>query len=51
VKKGDELGTLVLKKNGKVFAESKLVAKQDVRVASWWKLFKRVLGEWTKAEK
>ncbi|ASS91803.1 MULTISPECIES: D-alanyl-D-alanine carboxypeptidase family protein [Aeribacillus] len=51
VKKGDELGTLVLKKNGKVFAESKLVAKQDVRVASWWKLFKRVLGEWTKADK
>ncbi|MGM7721307.1 D-alanyl-D-alanine carboxypeptidase family protein [Metabacillus sp. Hm71] len=48
IKKGDELGSLVLKKEGKVIAESKLVAEKDVTSANWWKLFKRVMGDFTK---
>ncbi|MEC2075764.1 D-alanyl-D-alanine carboxypeptidase family protein [Metabacillus fastidiosus] len=49
VKKGDELGTLILKKNEKVIAKSPLVAEKDVEEASWWNLFKRVLGDATKS--
>ncbi|PMC39489.1 D-alanyl-D-alanine carboxypeptidase [Bacillus sp. UMB0899] len=49
VKKGDELGTLQLKKEGKVIAESKLVAEKDIDEASWWTMFKRVMGDFTKA--
>ena len=49
VKQGDELGTLQLKKDGKVIAESKLVAEKDINEASWWTMFKRVMGNFTKA--
>ncbi|MCV9888275.1 D-alanyl-D-alanine carboxypeptidase family protein [Metabacillus halosaccharovorans] len=49
VKKGDELGTLQLKKDGKLIAESKLVAEKDIDEASWWTMFKRVMGDFTKA--
>ncbi|MCM3440873.1 D-alanyl-D-alanine carboxypeptidase family protein [Metabacillus halosaccharovorans] len=49
VKKGDELGTLQLKKDGKLIAESKLVAEKDIDEASWWTMFKRVMGNFTKA--
>ncbi|WP_026558929.1 D-alanyl-D-alanine carboxypeptidase family protein [Bacillus sp. J37] len=49
VKKGDELGTLQLKKDGKLIAESKLVAERDIDQASWWTMFKRVMGNFTKA--
>ncbi len=49
VKKGDELGTLQLKKEGKIIAESKLVAQKDIDEASWWTMFKRVMGNFTKA--
>ncbi|MGM0874071.1 MAG: D-alanyl-D-alanine carboxypeptidase family protein [Bacillota bacterium] len=49
IKKGDELGSLQLKKDEKVIVESKLVAEKDIDEASWWKLFKRIMGDFTKS--
>lgn len=49
VKKGDVLGTLIIKKNNEVLSESPLVAKEDIEEASWWKLFKRTIGTFTKS--
>ncbi|MBA2870059.1 D-alanyl-D-alanine carboxypeptidase (penicillin-binding protein 5/6) [Anoxybacillus calidus] len=49
IKKGDQLGTLVLKQNGKVVLESPLVAKENVAAASWWDLFKRTFGWFVKS--
>jgi D-alanyl-D-alanine carboxypeptidase (penicillin-binding protein 5/6) len=49
IKKGDQLGTLVLKQNGKVILESPLVAKENVAQASWWDLFKRTFGWFVKS--
>jgi serine-type D-Ala-D-Ala carboxypeptidase (penicillin-binding protein 5/6) len=49
VKKGDELGKLILKNNGKVVSESPLVAGTNIDEASWWKLFKRTVGAFTKS--
>ncbi|HZG60379.1 MAG TPA: D-alanyl-D-alanine carboxypeptidase family protein [Anoxybacillus sp.] len=49
IKKGDQLGTLVLKQNGKVILESPLVAKENVDQASWWDLFKRTFGWFVKS--
>jgi serine-type D-Ala-D-Ala carboxypeptidase (penicillin-binding protein 5/6) len=49
IKKGDELGTLILKQNGKVVLESPLVAKENVDQASWWDLFKRSFGWFVKS--
>ncbi|MEI5907120.1 D-alanyl-D-alanine carboxypeptidase family protein [Bacillus spongiae] len=48
VKKGDVIGTLTIKKDGKVLSESALVAKSDVDEASWWQLFKRSFGMFSK---
>ncbi|ATH92246.1 D-alanyl-D-alanine carboxypeptidase family protein [Bacillus glycinifermentans] len=48
VKKGTELGTLVLKKDGKVLHESPLVAEKDMDKAGMWTLFKRTMTNWTK---
>jgi serine-type D-Ala-D-Ala carboxypeptidase (penicillin-binding protein 5/6) len=48
VHKGDQVGTIKLVKNGKVLSESPLVASEDVKEASWWKLFKRSFGMFTK---
>lgn len=41
IKKGDEIGKLILEKESKVLVEVKLVANEDVEQASWWQLFKR----------
>lgn len=49
IAKGDEVGKLQLIKGNKVLIESKLVAKQDVKEASWWQLFKRSMGMFTKS--
>ncbi|TDL82494.1 D-alanyl-D-alanine carboxypeptidase family protein [Peribacillus frigoritolerans] len=49
LKKGDELGKLILKKDNKVVVESPLVAEGDIDQAGWWTLFKRVLGDFTKS--
>ncbi|WP_010284386.1 D-alanyl-D-alanine carboxypeptidase family protein [Bacillus timonensis] len=48
IKKGDEIGKLVIKKDGKVVSESPLVAGKDIDAASWWKLFKRTMGSFNK---
>ena len=48
VKKGDVVGTIILKKGDKVLSESNLVAANDDPEASWWKLFKRTMGTFTK---
>lgn len=50
VKMGDQVGTLKLVKNGKTLVESKLVAKENIDEASWWQLFKRSFGMFTKNE-
>ncbi|MFS0764838.1 MULTISPECIES: D-alanyl-D-alanine carboxypeptidase family protein [Peribacillus] len=50
IKKGDEIGTLELKKNGKVYVESPIVAKETVENASWWQLYKRAFGMFTQAK-
>jgi D-alanyl-D-alanine carboxypeptidase (penicillin-binding protein 5/6) len=49
VKKGDVLGTLVLKKDGKKIAKSSLVAKENVEEANFWQLFKRMFGSFSRA--
>ncbi|MCH1624824.1 D-alanyl-D-alanine carboxypeptidase family protein [Ferdinandcohnia quinoae] len=49
IKKGEELGKLVIKKDGKVLSESPLVAGEEITAASWWKLFKRSVGSITKS--
>jgi serine-type D-Ala-D-Ala carboxypeptidase (penicillin-binding protein 5/6) len=48
IKKGDKVGTLVIKNKGKKVLESDLVAKQDVREATWWQLYKRSFGMFSK---
>lgn len=51
INKGDKVGTIKLVKDGKVILESELVAKNDVKEASWWTLYKRSFGMFTKAGK
>lgn len=50
VKKGDKVGVLVLKKDGKVLSQSDLVAGKDSMDASWWQLFKRSMGHFSKLD-
>lgn len=49
LKKGDEIGQLKLVKDGKTIVESPLVASEDVKEASWWVLYKRSFGMFTKS--
>jgi D-alanyl-D-alanine carboxypeptidase (penicillin-binding protein 5/6) len=49
IRQGDELGSLQLKKDEKIIAESKLVAEKDIDEASWWKLFRRVMSDFSKS--
>ncbi|MED4989173.1 D-alanyl-D-alanine carboxypeptidase [Geobacillus sp. NFOSA3] len=49
IKKGDELGVLILKQDGKELLRSPIVAKENVAEASWWDLFKRTLQNFTKS--
>ncbi|MFE8702604.1 D-alanyl-D-alanine carboxypeptidase family protein [Cytobacillus sp. FJAT-54145] len=51
IAKGDKVGTLKLVKDGKTLVKSPLVAKEDVAEASWWVLYKRAFGMFTKAGK
>jgi serine-type D-Ala-D-Ala carboxypeptidase (penicillin-binding protein 5/6) len=48
IKKGDPVGELVIEKNGKKLIQSPLVAKEDIDKASWWDLFKRSFGIFSK---
>jgi serine-type D-Ala-D-Ala carboxypeptidase (penicillin-binding protein 5/6) len=49
IRQGDELGSLQLKKDEKIIAESKLVAEKDIDEANWWKLFRRVMSDFSKS--
>jgi serine-type D-Ala-D-Ala carboxypeptidase (penicillin-binding protein 5/6) len=49
IKKGDKLGILILKQDGKELLRSPIVAKENVAEASWWDLFKRTLQNFTKS--
>jgi D-alanyl-D-alanine carboxypeptidase (penicillin-binding protein 5/6) len=48
IKKGQEIGMLIISKDGKELVKTQLVAKKEVKVASWWQLFKRSFGLFTK---
>ncbi|MGJ7034847.1 D-alanyl-D-alanine carboxypeptidase family protein [Anoxybacillus eryuanensis] len=48
VKKGEVLGTLVIKKDGAVIAKSSLVAKEPVEEANMWELFKRMFRSFSR---
>ena len=48
IKKGDPVGELVIEKNGEKLIQSPLVAKEDIDKASWWDLFKRSFGMFSK---
>ncbi len=48
VKKGDEVGKILLKKNNSTIVESPIIAAEDVEMANWWQLFKRSFGYFTK---
>ncbi|WP_245947261.1 D-alanyl-D-alanine carboxypeptidase family protein [Bacillus taeanensis] len=45
IQKGQEVGKLVLEKDGKVLSETALLSSQDIQQASWWQLFKRTLAQ------
>jgi serine-type D-Ala-D-Ala carboxypeptidase (penicillin-binding protein 5/6) len=49
IQKGDTIGTLKLLQDGKVLAESKLVANESIDKANWWQLYKRAFGMFTRA--
>lgn len=49
LKKGDQVGTLKLVKDGKILMKSPLIAKDEVSTATWWKLYKRSFGMFTKS--
>jgi D-alanyl-D-alanine carboxypeptidase (penicillin-binding protein 5/6) len=51
INKGDKVGSIKLIKGGKVFQESPLLAKETVKEAGWWTLYKRSFGMFTKAGK
>ncbi|WP_339244843.1 D-alanyl-D-alanine carboxypeptidase DacF [Bacillus sp. FSL R5-0523] len=48
IQKGQELGTLVLKKDGEVLAESPVAAKEEMKKAGFITFLKRTMGDWTK---
>jgi serine-type D-Ala-D-Ala carboxypeptidase (penicillin-binding protein 5/6) len=50
IKKGDPIGTLTIEKKGKVLVKSPLLAKENVEEASWWRLFNRSFGMFTKTK-
>lgn len=51
VQKGDEIGEIKLVKDGKTLVKSPLVASTNVKEASWWVLYKRSFGMFTKSGK
>lgn len=50
IKKGTEIGKIVISKDGKVLAENSIIAAEDMNSASWWTLFKRSFGMFTKIQ-
>ncbi len=50
IKKGETIGKIIIKKDGKKLAESDLVAEKNVKKASWWQLYKRSFGIFTQSK-
>ncbi|RST73720.1 D-alanyl-D-alanine carboxypeptidase [Siminovitchia acidinfaciens] len=50
INKGDTIGKIIIKKDGKKLAESALVADKGVKKASWWQLYKRSFGLFTQSK-
>lgn len=47
IKKGDQIGKMMLEKEGDILSETPLLAAEDIKKASWWQLFKRTLNQFT----
>ncbi|WP_051024227.1 MULTISPECIES: D-alanyl-D-alanine carboxypeptidase family protein [Bacillus] len=47
IQKGDQIGTLTVKKDGKTIVSSPIVAKETIDKATWWQLFKKSMGLFT----
>ncbi|MDY7222056.1 D-alanyl-D-alanine carboxypeptidase family protein [Halalkalibacterium halodurans] len=45
VHKGDVVGTLYLERDGEILSETPLIAGDDVASASFWQMFKRIVGK------
>lgn len=50
IKRGDEIGKIVLIKNGKVLSENSAIAAENVKPATWWTLYKRSFSMFTKLQ-
>lgn len=50
IEKGEQVGTLVVEKNGETLVKSPLLAKTKVDEASWWDLFKRSFSIFAKTK-
>jgi len=49
INKGDEVGTLIITQDGKTLAQTKLIDEKNVKKATWWELYKRTFGMFTKS--
>lgn len=49
IKKGDKVGVLSVKVDGKVTATSPVLSSHDIDHASWWQLLKRTAAQFAKA--
>lgn len=47
IQKGEKVGMLIIKKDGKEIVKTPLVAGEDVQEANWWQLFKRTLSRFS----
>ena len=45
VEKGQQLGTITMRANGKTLAEIPLVAPEAVEALTWWDIFRQLLGK------
>ncbi|WP_312092428.1 D-alanyl-D-alanine carboxypeptidase family protein [Niallia sp.] len=50
IEKGQEIGKITYKQDGKTLVSSPLVAQKEIKQAKWWTLFKRSAGMFTKTE-
>lgn len=50
IQKGDQVGSVIIKKEGKELAKTPLIADSDMRKATWWELYKRTFGMFAKSK-
>ncbi|MEK4874382.1 MULTISPECIES: D-alanyl-D-alanine carboxypeptidase family protein [Bacillus] len=50
VHKGDKIGELVLKKDGKILSKTPLISEENVAKAGWWQYYKKAFNLFTKAK-